>query len=72
MASRRQVQKPDVAKGKLLDACPHCGAKLSPWQQVLLGVDRALMCKQCWYRIILDVEDDKEEKHGESQPPSRA
>jgi len=37
-----------------LDSCPHCGQKLSPWQQVLLSVDRALMCKNCWYRIILD------------------
>lgn len=37
-----------------LDHCPHCGHKLSPWQQILLGVDRALMCKNCWYRIILD------------------
>ncbi|MCZ7601358.1 MAG: hypothetical protein QY331_09830 [Melioribacteraceae bacterium] len=38
----------------ILDQCPHCGHKLSPWQQVLLSVDRALMCKNCWYRIILD------------------
>jgi DNA-directed RNA polymerase subunit RPC12/RpoP len=37
------------------DACPHCGNKLSPWQQVLLATDRALVCKKCWYRIILDV-----------------
>jgi DNA-directed RNA polymerase subunit RPC12/RpoP len=37
------------------DACPHCGNKLSPWQQVLLATDRALVCKNCWYRIILDV-----------------
>lgn len=36
-------------------ACPHCGNKLSPWQQVLLATDRALVCKNCWYRIILDV-----------------
>ncbi|MCU0364888.1 MAG: hypothetical protein MUE93_04355 [Ignavibacteriaceae bacterium] len=34
---------------------PHCGNKLSPWQQVLLATDRALVCKKCWYRIILDV-----------------
>jgi len=40
---------------KMLDACPHCGHKLSPWQQVLLSVDRALTCKNCWYGIILDV-----------------
>lgn len=41
-------------KKETLDQCPHCGHKLSPWQQVLLSVDRALMCKNCWYRIILD------------------
>jgi hypothetical protein len=46
-------------KSKVLDACPHCGQKLSPWQQVLLGVDRALMCRNCWYRIILDVFDEE-------------
>jgi DNA-directed RNA polymerase subunit RPC12/RpoP len=39
---------------KVFDACPHCGEKLSPWQQVLLSVDRSLMCKNCWYRIFLD------------------
>ncbi|MCO6474681.1 MAG: hypothetical protein PHW27_12470 [Melioribacteraceae bacterium] len=41
-------------KKTVIDHCPHCGHKLSPWQQVLLSVDRALMCKNCWYRIILD------------------
>jgi DNA-directed RNA polymerase subunit RPC12/RpoP len=41
-------------KEKVPDKCPHCGAKLSPWQQVLLSVDKAIMCKKCWYRIILD------------------
>lgn len=45
-------------KQKVFDACPHCGHKLSPWQQVLLSVDRALTCKNCWYRIILDVFDE--------------
>lgn len=44
-----------------LDSCPHCGQKLSPWQQVLLSVDRVLMCKNCWYRIILDFKPSKEE-----------
>lgn len=39
------------------DTCPHCGRELSPWEQVLLSVDRALMCKGCWYRIILDTFD---------------
>ena len=42
---------------KAFDACPHCGHKLSPWQQVLLGVDRALTCRNCWYRILLDAYD---------------
>lgn len=41
---------------EILDHCPHCGSKLSPWQKVLLNVDRAIMCKKCWYRIILDPE----------------
>jgi DNA-directed RNA polymerase subunit RPC12/RpoP len=40
--------------------CPHCGHKLSPWQQVLLSVDRALVCKNCWYRIILEISEDRE------------
>lgn len=35
--------------------CPHCGRELSPWERVLLSVDRALMCKGCWYRILLDA-----------------
>jgi DNA-directed RNA polymerase subunit RPC12/RpoP len=50
---------------KTLDACPHCGAQLSPWQQVLLSVDRALMCKNCWYRIVLDVLDDSQDVRGD-------
>lgn len=42
------------------DSCPHCGHKLTPWQQVLLKVDKALVCKNCWYRIILeDIEEPK-------------
>ncbi len=47
------------------DACPHCGHELSPWQQVLLTIDRALVCKNCWYRIILDISEDE----GISQSP---
>lgn len=39
---------------KVPDSCPHCGHKLTPWQQVLLKVDKALVCKNCWYRIILE------------------
>jgi len=40
---------------QLLTHCPHCGVKLSSWEQVLLNVDHTLMCKNCWYRIIIDV-----------------
>jgi hypothetical protein len=40
------------------DTCPHCGHELSPWQQVLLRIDRALVCKNCWYRIILETSED--------------
>lgn len=43
-----------------IGACPHCGHELSPWQQVLLTVDRALVCKHCWYRIILDISGNQE------------
>ena len=43
------------------DSCPHCGNKLSSWQQVLLKVDRALVCKKCWYRILLDVQSTSKE-----------
>jgi DNA-directed RNA polymerase subunit RPC12/RpoP len=46
--------------------CPHCGKKLSPWQQVLLSVDRVLTCKNCWYRIILSVQPDKTDIDSES------
>jgi DNA-directed RNA polymerase subunit RPC12/RpoP len=47
---------------KPLERCPHCGVRLSRWEQVLLNVDRALMCKNCWYRIILDVFNEDEDK----------
>lgn len=50
-AGEEAFQKP----GGTYDACPHCGQKLSPWQKVLLAVDRALVCKNCWYRIMLDI-----------------
>ena len=43
---------------RFYDTCPHCGHELSPWQQVLLTIDRALVCKNCWYRIILDISED--------------
>ena len=52
------------------DACPHCGNKLSSWQQVLLKVDRALVCKKCWYRILLEVlPESKEEKDSQTDKP---
>jgi len=44
---------------RVTDACPHCGHELSTWQQVLLTIDRALVCKNCWYRIILDISEDE-------------
>ena len=47
---------------KVPDSCPHCGNKLSSWQQVLLKVDRAIVCKNCWYRILLDVLPEKKDK----------
>lgn len=56
-----QQKKDDKNKLKVFDACPHCGQKLSPWQQVLLSVDRALMCKNCWYRIIIDTFNQQDE-----------
>lgn len=54
---------------KIYDSCPHCGHKLSPWQQVLLSVDRALTCKNCWYRIILEppVKDENEDKSNDDK-----
>ena len=66
MGNSDPQQQPEV-----IDACPHCGQKLSPWQQVLLNVDRALMCRSCWYRIILDKfeEGSDETPSGEHQPP---
>ena len=52
---------------KKVEVCPHCGTQLSPWQQVLLSVDRALMCKNCWYRIVLDaIDEPKGDKQDDS------
>ena len=50
MTAENQETRPPV-----YESCPHCGHPLSPWEKVLLNVDRALMCRHCWYRIILDV-----------------
>jgi DNA-directed RNA polymerase subunit RPC12/RpoP len=56
------VAKDKQNENKIYENCPHCGQKLSPWQQVLLNVDRALMCKNCWYRIFLDSRDESDEQ----------
>ncbi len=53
--SDKLVEENNPRREKVPDACPHCGNKLSSWQQVLLATDRALVCKKCWYRIILDI-----------------
>ncbi|HEY5123561.1 MAG TPA: hypothetical protein VIK14_07485 [Ignavibacteria bacterium] len=53
----------DDLKLKIFDSCPHCGHELSPWEKVLLSIDRALMCKNCWYRIILNQEDMSENQN---------
>ena len=59
-------EKKDYSKArKAYVACPHCGQELSPWQQVLLTIDHALVCKNCWYRIILDISED------ENPPPPK-
>ena len=63
MNSNRDSLSEENKNRKSLENCPHCGVKLSRWEQVLLNVDRALMCKNCWYRIILDVfNEDKEDE----------
>jgi len=46
-------QRPKTPKN-----CPHCGVALTLWEQCLLGVDRVLMCKNCWYKIKLKAFDD--------------
>ena len=48
-------EKRNESGAQSITQCPHCGIKLSSWEQVLLNVDRALLCKNCWFRIILDV-----------------
>ncbi len=58
-----------VIRTKAPDSCPHCGVPLSPWEQVLLSVDRALMCKHCWYRIILDVYTQESKNDDKPQGP---
>jgi DNA-directed RNA polymerase subunit RPC12/RpoP len=67
LSTENENKNNSAGKGKVFDACPHCGRVLSPWEKVLLSVDRMLVCKSCWYRIILDVyteekTDDKKKK----------
>jgi len=50
-----------------IKSCPHCGRELSPWEQILLSVDRMLMCKGCWYRIISDVFPESKESEDEKK-----
>jgi DNA-directed RNA polymerase subunit RPC12/RpoP len=60
LAENSEDDKLEYSKTRrVYDACPHCGHELSPWQQVLLTIDRALVCKNCWYRIILDISEDE-------------
>lgn len=61
---------PDSSKG-VTSECPHCGQKLSPWQQVLLSVDRVLTCKNCWYRIILSVPPAEDQTDIDSEPSEK-
>lgn len=65
MGETEKPKGPPVESGTY-EQCPHCGQKLSPWEQVLLSVDRALLCKKCWYRIILPVSEPtgKKDKGG--------
>ena len=51
MSKKAPPEKPP----KATESCPHCGSRLSPWEQVLLSVDRALTCRHCWYRILIDT-----------------
>ncbi len=56
----RQIANPKAQTGMVSSpyrACPQCGQELSQWEQVLLSVDRAFICKECWCRIIIDIND---------------
>ncbi len=54
-----------------MDSCPHCGYRLSPWQQVLLSVDREIMCKNCWYRIYLHNDEETPEEGGNDEKDNK-
>ncbi|HPS64509.1 MAG TPA: hypothetical protein PK447_02915 [Ignavibacteria bacterium] len=63
------MQPENKDRTEIPDRCPHCHQKLSSWQQVLLGVDRAIICKNCRKRITLDIplEDDGDNKKKENK-----
>jgi len=66
------LKKPEIKNNPAApDNCPHCGSKLSPWQKVLLGVDRILVCKNCWYRIILDLSNPSQNQKSDSEVNSK-
>ncbi len=65
------MSKKIEAKPKIFDRCPHCGTELSPWEKVLLSVDRALMCKHCWYRILLDTIDGAHDEPAGPETPTK-
>lgn len=54
-------------KNEALENCPHCSAKLSPWQKVLLNVDRVIVCKNCWYKILLEPDNKDNSKINNSK-----
>ncbi len=67
---RRNTEFETSQPSPSVQSCPHCGVALSPWQQVLLAVDRALVCKKCWYRIILEDEEKTDKGGKESSSPT--
>ncbi len=67
MTNSKTEKDEKVIKTQSMTRCPHCGVKLTSWEQVLLNVDRALMCKNCWYRIILDVRKSGESENNKSE-----
>jgi DNA-directed RNA polymerase subunit RPC12/RpoP len=67
MTNSKPGKKEKIITTQPMKKCPHCGIKLSSWEQVLLNVDRVLMCKNCWYRIILDVSKSDTDHHNSEE-----
>lgn len=59
--------KQKLERSEVYEACPHCGTPLSPWEKVLLAVDRAIMCRHCWYRMMLDVKKESQKPQEDKQ-----